>query len=99
MQDIVLTLVRNPPLWIVTILVVLLVSHTIKHALHLPAGGLIPILEFFVTVLLGILVLHDLLERHLVEQNQQTIGLGMLLAVLIGFVFLSAVLYIIDRKI
>jgi hypothetical protein len=98
MQDILLRLIENKTSWLGLILIVVLVSHTLNRALHLPSGGLIPTLEFFVTAILGVILLHEIYGEPLFGSRQNSGGFNLLVAFMVFTIF-SGILAIIDRRI
>jgi hypothetical protein len=94
-------LVRHPPSWILAILLTILVSHLIKKGLSLPNEKLIPILEFFVVVVLGGLTIHVFLGQSLFAER--TSGStpenpNLVLASLLVFTLISIGLYLLDKR-
>jgi cytochrome bd-type quinol oxidase subunit 2 len=92
-------LINNPPSWLVAILVVIFVSHMAHKALHLssssrPASSLIQVLEVFLTVTLGFVVLHGLFSRLMGETKENSVDV-LPLAIFASSVLFSAILYIV----
>jgi hypothetical protein len=99
MQDALLGLIKHPPSWVMLIVVVILISHTLRAAFHLPRErGLIFILESFMTIILSVVVLHTIFGDPLFEQNKDSDSVLALILILSGFTILSGILYVFAKK-
>lgn len=91
-------MLKHPPSWLLAILLVVMVAHLIHKALKLPPGGLLPILEFFVVVILGGLTAHSALTPIVVGQTNSLENTTVLVIILCCFTLMSLVLYLIDSR-
>jgi hypothetical protein len=91
-------LFKSPPTWILAIVLTIIVSHLIRTGLKLPNNRLIPILEFFVVVTLGILTAHSFLAPTVFDKSEQANQSLYLLLALVGFTLASIILYLVDNR-
>lgn len=91
-------LFKNPPIWILAILLTILVSHLIHTALKLPRDKLIAVLEFFVVVTIGFITAHSFLAPSVTGKNEGLANPLFLVIALLVFTIVSIVLYLIGEK-
>ena len=68
-------IIRNPPLWVLAIIMAIVTAHALKKIIEviaqrkLPPDTVIPILEFFIVVVLSYLAIHSYYEGALKDRT------------------------------
>ena len=98
-------LVRNPPSWIVAVVIAILTAHAIDKLVAFIArrrshNGLIPILELFVVLVLSFLALHSYYEGmfKIVDQGPWYDRPFGLIVALVMYALGSMTLYLVSRR-
>ena len=97
-MDSIVNFLRTPPGWMLSLLLVIIVTHLLKLALRLPSGGVIGVLEFFAVVVVGGLMAHSFLAPDLVREDHATVNPSVFLFVFVFLTLASAIVYIVDRR-
>jgi hypothetical protein len=98
--------IRNPPYWILAVLVVVLAGHAVDRAIHIALSrsgrnGVIPILEFFGAIVIGLIVLHSYTETLFKSETNEMDWYDspiILILALIVFLLGSMALYLVSRR-